>query len=75
MTAPCPIELDTRQILDHGHTMLVAMQLLKKDLQSCADCASFSECKILATINTQVTAVVQEISDEWDLTSTISPLP
>ena len=68
---PCPVELDTREIIDHGQSMRSSMQKLRRDLESCPQCAMFSDCPILQNLNAQVTAVVQDITDEWNLSATI----
>jgi len=69
--SPCPVELDTREILDHGQSMRSSMQKLRRNLESCPHCAMYTDCPILATLNAQVTAAVQDITDEWNLASTI----
>jgi hypothetical protein len=91
LSSPCPVELDTREILDHGQSMRSSMQKLRRDLENCPHCPRFmssqclelaettpkltsaklADCPILQNLNAQVSAAVQDITDEWNLASTI----
>jgi cell division FtsZ-interacting protein ZapD len=64
----CPVLDDTVSIQSLSTDLAKTMRKLRRDLRACADCPGVDECQVLQSFNSQVTAAIHEVIQEWDLT-------
>jgi hypothetical protein len=68
----CPVAKDSARLSALSKDMLRAMRRLRRDLNACRGCTCAEDCLVLQNFNSQVQIVLQEITDEWNLTTLIS---
>jgi hypothetical protein len=66
----CPVLQDTRNIQGLSHDLAKSIRKLRRDLKACESCPSYDECAVLKEFNSLVQSAINEVSAEWDQTST-----
>jgi hypothetical protein len=67
----CPFLANKTRILELSSNLTTSFQQLAQVMEACRDCPQ-PECFIRANINSQVTAAIAEITEEWNLAETLN---
>jgi hypothetical protein len=63
----CPVQKDVSQIQDLSKDLTRSMRKLRRDLLACQSCDAAEDCPVLREFNLNVTAAIDQITDEWNL--------
>ncbi len=69
--ADCPILANRDTITGLSRSVVRAIRRIKQDLNACDKCPASENCVVLREFNSQISAAIQEIQDEWDLASAV----
>jgi hypothetical protein len=65
----CPILAGADQVRELSNDLAKTMRKLRRDLNLCSRCPAFEGCGLLKELNAVVQAALDQIMDEWDLSS------
>ena len=71
----CPILANREAITSLSRSMVRTIRRIKQDLNACDKCPASENCVVLREFNNQISVAIQEIQDEWDLTSAVIRSP
>jgi len=56
-----------RQVLARHQELLETMRQLRREMARCKGCSLVQECPLREEFNSQISAAVRELTEEWDL--------
>lgn len=68
----CPIREDVSRIQAHSQNLVKIMRKLRRDLNTCQNCACVEDCEVLKTFHSKVQAALLEVTEEWNLTELVN---
>lgn len=60
------------EVRQHSRCLVKSMRRLRRKLSSCKECAGYENCPVLMEFNSDVTAAITQITEEWSLDTIIS---
>ena len=67
----CLIEKEKNHLISLSEDMVESIHRINENLAKCEECQSYDNCPILRDFNAQVSAAIQEITDEYNLAASI----
>lgn len=67
----CPVVISATTASLHAKDLTKALRKLRRDLAKCDECSNYDECPILEKYSCLVQTALQEVIEEWNLTTTI----
>jgi len=68
----CPVLADANKVKTLSSDMTAALRRLRRNLRTvCPHCERYQQCFILTELNSTICQAIAEISEEWNLQTTI----
>jgi hypothetical protein len=62
---PCPVALQTNEVLRSSQETALAMSELRRTFMECEHCPAFGDCELREEFNKQVDMAIAELLEEW----------
>lgn len=63
----CPVIQHADRVLDLSKSTAAALRKFRRSLQYCQSCPKEGVCPNLESLNSQIAAAIQDLTEEWNL--------